>query len=251
MPAPAHSDRGQGPVVVLLHGVGVGPESFAPVAELLEDRHRVVVLARPGGTGGRAWTLADQADHLAMRLRELGAAGGRLVGTSGGATVGLLLGLRHPEVVAGLILHEPLLGPLVPELHQRFERSAALAATSEAAAMDVVRSVMGTQTWDALDPSTQAASTAQAARWRREIPTFATFVPTTDELATLRALPVLTTVGSRSGPERHAAAAVLARWSGAEVAEVPDAGNAAQIDAPEALAQLIATWHTLPVGDRP
>ncbi len=33
MPATVHSDRGEGPGVVLLHGVGVGPGSFAPLVD--------------------------------------------------------------------------------------------------------------------------------------------------------------------------------------------------------------------------
>ena len=73
MTADAPTDRGRGPVIVLLHGVGVGPESFASVAELLEDRHPVVALERPAGPGGAALDLPDQADLLARSLDDLGA----------------------------------------------------------------------------------------------------------------------------------------------------------------------------------
>ncbi len=143
MTAPIHLDRGQGPVVVLLHGVGVGPESFATLAGLLEDHHRVIVLERPGRGRGGPLPLVDQVDLIAACIRELGAAGGRLVGVSGGATLGLLLAIRHPGAVAGLVLHEPLVGPLAPELHEQFQRSAQRAIRSDADAMDVVRTVMG------------------------------------------------------------------------------------------------------------
>ena len=239
------SDRGQGPVVVLLHGVGVGPESFAQVAELLEDHHRVVVLERPTGPGGVALPLADQADRLAPLLVELGAAGGRLVGVSGGATLGLHLAIHHPEVVGALVLHEPLVGSLAPELHQRFQRSAASAALGDDEAMAIVRTVMGEATWAALDPAAQAASTALAPRWRGEIAAFAAFDPSVAEIASLATRPILTTIGARSAPERWAAAEILRRWAGAGLVEVPHAGNAVQLDAPTAFAQLISTWQTV------
>ena len=89
------------------------------------------------------------------------------------------------------------------------------------------------------------------ARWLAEIPQFAAFDPTQDELRSLVGLRLLCTVGADSGPERHAAAGVLARLAGAEVAVVPGAGNAVQLDAPLAFAQLVRTWLALPVGARP
>lgn len=248
MTPPVSLDRGQGPVVVLLHGVGLGPESFALVAERLVERHRVVALDRPVGPGGSAIPLADQADQLARMLPELGASGARLVGVSGGATLGLLLALRHPGAVDGLVLHEPLVGPLAPELHERFQLAAARAATGDDEAMDVVRAVMGDRTWTALDPAAQASAERQAARWRGEVAEFAAFAPAAVDLAALRSRPLLVTIGGRSGPERWAAAEVLRRWAGAELAEVPGAGNAVQLDAPDAFAELISTWQTVSPG---
>lgn len=251
MPASVPLDRGRGPVVVLLHGVGVGPESFASVAELLSEHHRVVVLERPVGLGGRALPLVQQAELLALDLPDIGVGGARLVGVSGGATLGLCLAIHHPEVVDGLVLHEPLVGPLAPELHQAFEGAAARAAEGEAQAMDVVRAVMGDETWRSLDAAEQQASEAQAARWRGEIAEFAAFEPRVADLAALAPLPMLVTVGSRSGPERWAAAQVLRRWCGAEIVEVPGAGNAVQLDAPVAFAELVSASQTVSSGGAP
>lgn len=248
MPALVPSDRGQGPVVVLVHGVGVGPESFARVAELLEAHHRVVVFERPVGPGGTALTLAAQSERLAGILPVVGGAGARLVGVSGGATLGLHLAIHHPGLVDELVLHEPLVGALAPDLHQQFLRSAAAAATSEAEAMDVVRAVMGDATWSALDPDAQARSDAQAPRWRGEIAEFASFDPTIAQLAALVPLPILATIGARSGPERWAAGEILRRWSHAELVEIPGAGNAVQLDAPDAFVDAISAWRTVPVG---
>lgn len=250
MTALVHRDRGQGPAVVLLHGVGVGPESFAPLAELLEDTHRVIILDRPGGEGG-VGPLDQQADKIASAIDAIDATGALLVGVSGGATLGLLLAGRHPQVVTAAVLHEPLVGSLAPALHARFARSAALAATSDDAAMEVVRAVMGAATWEALDPAAQAASIAQAPRWRAEIARFAAFDPGARTLAALAGTPLLVTVGGRSDPDRTEAADVVRRLAGASVAVVPDAGNAVQLDAPEAFARTIATWQTALVGGHP
>ena len=248
MPVAVPLDRGRGPVVVLLHGVGVGPESFAQVAELLTQDHRVLVLERPVGPDGSALPLTQQADLLAQTLPELGAVGARIVGVSGGATVGLCLAIHHPQVVGGLVLHEPLVGSLAPELHQRFQLAAATAAEGEPQAMDVVRAVMGDATWDALAPEARAVSESLVDRWRGEIGEFAAFDPSVADLAALAPLALLVTIGGRSGPERWAAAEVLRRWSGADLVEVPGAGNAVQLDAPEAFAELISTWQTVSTG---
>lgn len=246
MPASVHLDRGQGPGVVLLHGVGVGPGSFAPLVELLCDRHRVIVLDRPGAPGEAA-DLAAHADRIAEVVAAHVGAGARLVGVSGGATLGLVLALRHPDLFGSYLVHEPLLGRLAPTLHQRFQVAAASAAEGDEAAMAVVIAVMGPETWAALGPEDQAAARRQATRWREEIAMFASFDPTPDSLRRLQGRPVLVTVGGRSGPERVAAAEVLAELAGAEVRTVPGAGNAAHLDAARTFADLVASWSPEPV----
>lgn len=251
MNPPVPLDRGQGPVVVLLHGVGVGPASFAPMVEALAERHRVVALERPVGRDGSAIPLADQADQLARTLPELGASGARLVGVSGGATLGLCLAIRHPDAVGALVLHEPLVGPLAPELDQRFQAAAARAAEGDGPAMEVVQAVMGDATWAALDPAARTYATDRAARWRGEVAEFAAFAPDVRDLTALAGRPLLVTVGGRSDPARWAAAEVLRRWAGAQLVEVPGAGNAVQLDAPAAFAELIATWQTASTGGHP
>lgn len=253
MPATVHLDRGMGPGVVLLHGVGAGPATFATVADDLALDHHVRVVERPVGGGGEggARSLDEQADQVVALLTQQRATGGALVGVSGGATLALALAIRHPGVAERLVVHEPLLGHHAPVLHQRFTEAAARAASGDDATLAVVEGVMGSATWAGLDPAARDDARAGVSRWRAEIPQFASFDPTQDELRALVGLPILCTVGADSGPERHAAAGVLARLAGAEVAVVPGAGNAVQLDAPHAFAQLVRTWLALPVGARP
>ena len=240
MDASVHSDAGQGPVVVLLHGVGVGPASFDELAGLLERDHRVVVVERPGGPSS-APSLEEQADRVADLLVVSGASGGCVAGVSGGATLGLLLGIRRPEVVGGLVLHEPLVGPLAPMLHRRFVTAAQLAAEGDAGAISVVRAVMGEATWDRLSDADRAEVVDQAARSRAEVAVFAAFAPTIDELRSLRSIPTIVSIGGRSGPERWEAAEAVQEHAGAELRVVPGSGNAAQLDAPGPLADVIRT----------
>lgn len=236
---------------MLLHGVGVGPESFDRLAAVLRrgplgDRCRVVAAPRPTGFDGSALTVEEQADRIAAE--QLGSGRAIVVGVSGGATVGVALGIRHPEAVGALALHEPLLGRNVAGLHQQFTEAAARAAESEDEAMTVVRAVMGEPTWAALDAPARRRAEASAGRWRDEIARFAAFDPSPADVASLHGLPVLATYGARSAPVRQQAAAVLASLAGAEVAVVAGAGNAAHLDAPDALARVLEAWAPVAAG---
>jgi pimeloyl-ACP methyl ester carboxylesterase len=244
---PSATPLGDGPDIVLLHGVGVGPESFADLADLLSADHRVLVCERLGGAEG-AVSLEAQADEVAEAIVTMHAAGACIVGVSGGATVALVLAFRHPGLVGSLVVHEPLVGPHAPELHERFTAAARRAAEGDEGALEVVRAVLGEPTWEALGPDGQVAVAAGAGRARHEVPVFAAFAPSAADLAGLSRFPVLTTVGDQSHPDRRAAAQVLAALAHAEVAVVPGSGNAAQLDAPEAFASLIRRWHSVPLG---
>lgn len=245
MAASIHLDLGNGPLVVLLHGVGLGPASFRSLAEHLAAAHRVVVVERPAGGSVEA-----QADAVAHLVRSVGPPAA-LVGVSGGATVALALAVRQGDVCRSYVLHEPLVGALAPRLHRRFQAAAARAATGPEAALEVVRSVMGEATWADLSPTDRADAIDDGDRWSREVPAFAAFDPAPRDLCGLTGRPVLVTVGDRSGPDRREAAAVLGDLAGAEVAVVPGAGNAPHLDAPAAFAELVGAWLPAPVGGRP
>lgn len=247
MPVLSATDLGHGPDIVLLHGVGLGPETFADLARLLAIDHRVLVIERPGGNGW-AVPIDQQAAAVAETVMSLRCAGATVVGVSGGATLALALGIRYVDVVGSLVLHEPLIGPLAPTLDERFAQAAREAQRGDAEALRVVQRVVGDTTWERLDPSVRARAAEGASRARAEIPVFAAFAPTTAELRVLRQRRVLVTVGGASAPERHVAAEILAAIAGASVAVVPDAGNAAQVDAPEAFAALIRGWQPAVVG---
>ena len=104
-------DRGEGPVVVLLHGNGVMLQDFevSGVLGLAAEQHRVIAFDRPGfGYSDRprstVWTPSAQADLLARALGRIGVERAVVVGHSWGTMVALAMALDHPALVGGLVL---------------------------------------------------------------------------------------------------------------------------------------------------
>lgn len=120
-----YTDRGAGPVVVLLHGNGVSLQDYeaSGVTEALAGTHRVIAFDRPGfGYSSRPrtviWTPTAQAGAIVAALRAIGVERAVVVGHSWGAMVALAMALDHPGSVDGLVLlsgyYYPTLRPDVP-----------------------------------------------------------------------------------------------------------------------------------------
>ncbi len=106
-----YSDRGEGSPIVLIHGNAVTGDDWntSGVAELLLQKHRVVVFDRPGfgyseRPRGRMWTAGQQAELLYKALHQLGVEQPVVVGHSWGTIVALALAVRHQADIAGLVL---------------------------------------------------------------------------------------------------------------------------------------------------
>jgi pimeloyl-ACP methyl ester carboxylesterase len=104
-------DRGTGTPVVLLHGNGSMIQDFVTsgLVDRLANRHRVVVLDRPGfGYSARprnqVWSPAAQAKLFHAVLNRLGVEKPVIVGHSWGTLPAIELGLQHPTEVRGLVL---------------------------------------------------------------------------------------------------------------------------------------------------
>jgi pimeloyl-ACP methyl ester carboxylesterase len=102
---------GSGREAVLLHGLGGSAANWAAVAGPLAGSHRVLVPDLPGHGGSprppRGADVAWFADAVAEAMREAGCGRALIVGHSFGGLVGLRLALRHPQLVAGLVLIAP------------------------------------------------------------------------------------------------------------------------------------------------
>ena len=101
-------DRGQGPAVLLAHGMWCDAGMFAALAQLLARQARVLVpdLRAHGRSDvpAKGWTIADLAEDLDALLGQLGVAKVVLAGFSMGGMAAVEFALRHGDRLAGLAL---------------------------------------------------------------------------------------------------------------------------------------------------
>ncbi|MDF1478061.1 alpha/beta hydrolase [Leifsonia sp. H3M29-4] len=106
-------DRGQGPVVVLIHGIASSSVTFTNVLPLIEHTHRCISIDLLGfGTSPIIedcdYTLADHAAAIQRTVQSLGLRHPfTLVGHSMGALIGARFAARNPRSVNKLVLVSP------------------------------------------------------------------------------------------------------------------------------------------------
>lgn len=115
-------ERGDGPPLVLVHGVTLGVAAWAPQLRRLADRHRVIAIDQRGHgqslAGEDGYSLERLSDDLLEVLEALHVTDAVLVGHSMGGMVSQLLAVRRPDElrrhVARLALVATAAGPVVP-----------------------------------------------------------------------------------------------------------------------------------------
>lgn len=111
--------RGTGPIVVLV-GAPAGIDDFADLADALAPDHTVITFD-PRGIGRSVRSDSGDitperlADDLAALLDSLATGPAWLIGSSGGAITSLVLATRRPDLVTGLLAHEPPVLSLLPD----------------------------------------------------------------------------------------------------------------------------------------
>jgi pimeloyl-ACP methyl ester carboxylesterase len=117
--------RGQGPLVVLI-GAPMDAGPFGPLADLLAGDYTVLttdprgINRSPVNDPSQDSTPEMRADDLSRLVACVDAGPAVVLGSSGGAVSALALVQAHPELVRGVIAHEPPLLELLPdaaELH--------------------------------------------------------------------------------------------------------------------------------------
>jgi pimeloyl-ACP methyl ester carboxylesterase len=108
-----YRERGSGPVVLMVHGLGGNARNFQALADLLADTHRVIAVDRPGCghstvKSGAHLPLRAQAAVIARFITALGLDRPLLIGHSLGGALSLALAIEHPARVRGLVLIAPL-----------------------------------------------------------------------------------------------------------------------------------------------
>jgi pimeloyl-ACP methyl ester carboxylesterase len=225
--------------VIFVHGVGLAPSLFEATAHSLTRRSRVHTRAGYDGTPLPA-SFAEQVDALIGACDADGPC--VLVGVSGGATLALAVAVAAPQSVVAAVTHEPLVGPLEPELDALVQGAAERLALDPSHAPDFLRSLYGADVW-ALLPS--AARTWTADRLdvvAADVAQFAGFAPSPSDLESVRC-PHLTTVGETSAPSRHRVASML-EGCGAERRVIAGAGHLVVAEQPRCFAETIDEFVT-------
>ena len=105
---PHHIERGAGPAVIFLHGIGGDGTSWLPELEALSGRCRAVAWDMPGYSGSPAlpgMNFPALANALKDLLVKLGIERAHIVGHSIGGMVALEFAARFPDHVASLTLY--------------------------------------------------------------------------------------------------------------------------------------------------
>jgi len=123
------AERGEGPTILLLHGIASSSVTFHHVLPLLERTHRCIAidLLGFGESPAPAWadyTLADHAGAIertvaSLRLREPFT----VVGHSMGALIAARYAARNPRRVSGLVMVSPPIYLSPMEIGDTFERA--------------------------------------------------------------------------------------------------------------------------------
>jgi 2-succinyl-6-hydroxy-2,4-cyclohexadiene-1-carboxylate synthase len=246
---------GAGPAVLVLHGFTGSARTWDPLTDALRAQHRVIAPDLLGH--GRSDVPADpsryaleaQADDLAGLLTTLEVAPADVIGYSMGARLALVLALRHPSIVRGLILESPSAGIADPDerarrrttdelLAARLERDGLVAFVDawEAQPLFASQSVLPDETRAGLrsvrlahDPLGLAASLRGAGQ--------GVMAPLDDHLWAI-SCPVLVIAGALDvvGLERARSVAAGLRVSRLEV--VPESGHAPHLEQPDAFLRL-------------
>lgn len=144
-----YTDSGKGDAVVLLHAGGTSSAHWRKVAPLLQDRFRVIAPDLIGFGETDAWTddceltHEDQVNLVRGMLHWARAGSVHLVGHSYGGAVATRLALTQPQLIKSLVLIEPVLSPLLPQVGEtsmfEAERGLAAAFIADAEAGEDVR----------------------------------------------------------------------------------------------------------------
>ena len=114
--------RGKGVAVIFVHGGLEDYRVWQPQMGAFSERYHAVAYSRRYNyPNSRVVPRANysaivDADDLATLIRKLNLGPAHIVGVSYGAYVALFLAARHPELVRSLVLSEPPLMRLLPEL---------------------------------------------------------------------------------------------------------------------------------------
>lgn len=117
-----YEQRGEGPTLVMIPGGPTDAGTFGGLAAVMSAQFTCVPMDPRGNSrsmfdGGAAidQDMAVHADDVAAVIDAVGNGPAYVLGSSGGAQIGLSLAARHPDKVRALVAHEPPCSELLPE----------------------------------------------------------------------------------------------------------------------------------------
>lgn len=146
-----YETKGSGPLVLLIPGGPTDAGIFAELSAHLADRYTVVAYDPRGNSRSTLdgqpedQNLDTHGDDAAQLIKTLGNGPAFILGSSGGAQIGLNLAARHPGLVHTLVAHEPPCLMLLPDpsealagnraIHDTYRRDGVEAAMQKFMAM--------------------------------------------------------------------------------------------------------------------
>lgn len=151
-------EKGEGEALLLIHGVGLNAEAWAPQITAFAATHRVIALDMAGHGESRALpegaTLDDYVAQARRLLDDLGIAAANVAGHSMGGLVAIGLALSHPQRVKRLAV-----------LNSVYERSPEARAAVEARAASLAPGLSFEATLDRWFEAEEEALRARAKGW--------------------------------------------------------------------------------------
>jgi 3-oxoadipate enol-lactonase len=249
VPVPAFETKGNGPTVLMLHGIGGGRHSFAPQLLALADRYRLVAWDMPGyGNSAplQEMTWAALAESAIALADHLDVDRFHLLGHSMGGMVAQEVAQRYPDRLRSLILAgtSASFGGPTEEFKTKF-LAARLTPLDQGKtpgdiAPELVRGMVGD------DPDTEGVAAAidsmraiSPAAYRQALHCLVSF----DRRAALAAIavPTLLIAGEKDKVAPPAGMRKMAeKIAGSRYAELPSAGHLMNLERPVAFTAAMA-----------
>ncbi|MDQ0380165.1 alpha/beta fold hydrolase [Amycolatopsis thermophila] len=245
-----HVERsGAGPALLLIPGGTGAAASYRALARLLAERYTVLAYDRRGHFGSTdttdgPLTVTRHADDVRAVVEHFGYGKALVFGSSAGGAIGLELAARHPDVVGGLVVHEPPTVGLLPDADEWIAFAEEQAAASTAGdVFGAFKGFLGSIAGAGLPPL-KTVRLPHEHEWRllfdRELAGFYRYLPDLDVLRR-SPVPIVLTAGEGSrGFYHYRPARALALELGLPFVELPGAHLAPQRNA-EAFAGALNT----------
>lgn len=244
------TDVGEGPPVLLLHGIGGSARSCAALAGVLAAHgHRALAWDAPGyGESADPDGLVDHPARVLDVLDDLGLDRVDLVGTSWGGVIATVVAADRPDRVKSLVLADSTRGSATSP-----ERAAAMRARPQELSERGADAFAASRSGRLVAPEcpSEVAEAVRAEMARVRLPGYraaAEFMAVTDTGALLPSLavPTLVLVGEHDQVTGVPESRLLAdRIPGAQFASIPGAGHAAVVERPgEVAAAILHFWRS-------